>query len=111
MARELTFTEWCDGLLSVLARADEERMRLECKAADMRREAAQEGLGYLEHATLDQVNQMLRDGRATKANAELYVELWNTKWSRLTRAELKSRSVPFGDTGMTVHYIVLHDDP
>lgn len=108
---QLTFTQWAAELRAIMAKAEQEVLRLECKAADMRRASWQEGLGALVHMNVDQANYALRQGLATKSNAEAYIAVWNRPGHRLTRAELKSRSIPFGDTGMVIHYIVLHEDP
>lgn len=112
--QKLTWSEFIAASVQPLIFIDQEMTRLRDKAAELRRkeeeEAGKSGLGNLQHATFDQANQMLRDGRATKANAEAYVEMWNRPGMRFTRAELKSRSVPFGDCGMTVYYMILHED-
>ena len=67
-------------------------------------------LGILATCNLDNANWHLRQGSATEAEAIAFVEWWNTPGNRLTRAEVKIRSLPFGNVGMTFPEIILHED-
>lgn len=67
-------------------------------------------MGILATCNLDNANWHLRQGSATKEEAEAYVAWWNTPGNRLTRAELKFRSVPMGFVTLKVPEIILHED-
>lgn len=45
-------------------------------------------LGKLSNCNLDQANEMLRVGRASKQDAENYVKMWNTAGKRFTGLKL-----------------------
>jgi hypothetical protein len=69
-----------------------------------------ENMGILSRCNLDNANWHLRQGSATEAEANAFVEWWNTPGNRLTRAEVKTRSLPFGNNGWKLTEIILHED-
>lgn len=59
---------------------------------------------------LEAVNYALSQGTADESAAAQLVEWWNTSGKRMTRAELRHRTKPFGDRGMKIPYIVVVED-
>lgn len=54
---------------------------------------------------LDQINYLLREGRASKSDAAHLVEWWNTSGKRVTRAALGERLVSLGGCACMAPFI------
>jgi len=65
-------------------------------------------LGTLQHCNLDDANYMLRMGRASKENAQAYVEMWNRPGMRFTEATLAERLVNVSGVALMAPYISIH---
>ena len=50
-------------------------------------------MGELQYCNLDTANYLLSQGRATKENAEAFVEMWNKPGHRSTIARLEEKPV------------------
>lgn len=59
-----------------------------------------EKMGELQHCNLDDANYMLRMGRASKAQAEEYVKMWNSPGMRMTTARLDEQLVNVNGVGL-----------
>ncbi len=71
----------------------------------MKQETTQSDLGPLKHCNLDDANYLLRMGRASKANAEAYVAMWNKPGMRLTTATLSEHLVNVSGVGLMAPFI------
>lgn len=58
-------------------------------------------------SNLDEVNYKLRQGYASKAEAEAYVYWWNNSGKRFTTATLRERLVSLNGIGVMAPYITI----
>lgn len=64
-------------------------------------------LGPLQYCNLDDANYMLTQGRASKENAEAYVEMWNKPGMRMTTAKLEQKLVNLGGCACLSPFITI----
>lgn len=66
-------------------------------------------LGPLQHCNLDDANYLLSQGRASKENAQAYVEMWNQPGHRFTVAALGERLVNLNGCGCLAPFISINN--